>query len=116
MPNMRQNKSEVIMSEPRPSGYICRDFGRPGCCSIPDTRYTMRFDDIGEEPIYWCTHCGKQSALILRSLSVENVRLKAAHAALVERLKELTNYREVDAAAIRSILAEWGTGGAKGGE
>ena len=46
----------------RPSGYVCRDFGRPGCCSIPDTRYTMRFDDIGEEPIYWCTFCGKQAA------------------------------------------------------
>lgn len=46
---------------PRPSGYICRDFGRPGCCSIPDTRYTMLFDDIGEEPIYWCTFCGKQA-------------------------------------------------------
>lgn len=42
-------------------GYICRDFGRPGCCAIPDTRYTMRFDDIGEEPIYWCTCCGKQA-------------------------------------------------------
>lgn len=46
----------------RPTGYICRDFGRPGCCSIPDMRYTMHFDDIGEEPIYWCTHCGKQAA------------------------------------------------------
>ena len=22
----------------------------------------MRFDDIGEEPIYWCTHCGKEAA------------------------------------------------------
>lgn len=45
----------------RPDGYICRDFGRPGCCSIPDARYTMNFDDIGEKPIYWCTFCGKQS-------------------------------------------------------
>lgn len=44
----------------RPEGYICRDFGRPGCCSIPDSRYTMHFDDIGEEPIYWCTFCGKE--------------------------------------------------------
>lgn len=45
----------------RPSGYICRDFGVAGCCSIPDPRYTMRFDDIGEEPIYWCTFCGKRA-------------------------------------------------------
>ena len=21
----------------------------------------MRFDDIGEEPIYWCTFCGKEA-------------------------------------------------------
>lgn len=48
----------------RPSGHICRDFGRPGCCSIPDARYTMRFDLIGEEPIYWCTHCGKEAQMI----------------------------------------------------
>ena len=47
---------------PRPTGYVCRDFGRLGCCSIPDERYTMRFDDIGEPPIYWCTHCGKEAA------------------------------------------------------
>ncbi len=45
----------------RPSGYVCRDFGRPGCCSVPDDRYTMRFDSIGEEPIYWCTFCGKEA-------------------------------------------------------
>lgn len=48
----------------RPSGYVCRDFGRPGCGSVPDPRYTMRFDDIGEEPIYWCTHCGKEAAAL----------------------------------------------------
>lgn len=48
----------------RPTGFICKDFGRPGCCSIPDTRYTMNFDDIGELPIYWCTFCGKQAAVM----------------------------------------------------
>ena len=52
-----------------PSGYICRDFGRPMCCSIPDPRYTMRFDEIGEEPIYWCTYCGKQAAMIDNAIS-----------------------------------------------
>ncbi len=52
----------------RPMGYICRDFGRPGCCSIPDTRYTMNFDSIGEPPIYWCTFCGKQAAAITEVL------------------------------------------------
>lgn len=48
----------------RPTGYICRDFGRPGCESIPDDRYTMNWDDIGEAPIYWCTFCGKQAAAL----------------------------------------------------
>lgn len=47
-----------------PEGYICRDFGRPGCCSVPDPRYTMRFDDIGELPVYWCTHCGSEAMAI----------------------------------------------------
>ena len=47
---------------PIPTSYICRDFGRQGCCSIPDTRYTMNFDSIGEAPIYWCTFCGEQAA------------------------------------------------------
>lgn len=36
----------------------CRDFGREGCLGEPDPRYTMRFDDIGEPPLYWCTACG----------------------------------------------------------
>lgn len=48
----------------RSAGYVCRDFGRPLCCSVPDPRYTMRFDNIGEEPIYWCTHCGKYAAAL----------------------------------------------------
>lgn len=52
----------------RPEGYICRDFGRPGCCSIPDPRYTMRFDDIDEPPIYWCTFCGKQAAAMKEAI------------------------------------------------
>ena len=38
---------------------ICNDYGdRPGCLRDADDRYTMRFDDIGESPIYWCTFCG----------------------------------------------------------
>lgn len=38
---------------------MCRDWpDRPGCLGEIDLRYTMNFDDIGEEPIYWCTKCG----------------------------------------------------------
>jgi hypothetical protein len=43
----------------------CRDFGdRPGCLGEIDERYTMRFDDIGEPPIYWCSNCGAEAQLI----------------------------------------------------
>lgn len=48
--------------------YVCRDFGRPGCESIPDDRFTMRFDDIGESPIYWCTHCGLEAFKINKAI------------------------------------------------
>jgi len=38
---------------------ICRYYGdRLGCAGKADARYTMRFDDIGEEPIEWCANCG----------------------------------------------------------
>lgn len=39
----------------------CRDYGDPDaplCLGDIDERYTMRFDEIGEPPIYWCTRCG----------------------------------------------------------
>jgi len=40
---------------------LCRDHGRPGCLGEIDERYTMRFDEIGEPPIYWCAWCGPQA-------------------------------------------------------
>lgn len=40
----------------------CRDFGeRPGCLGEPDERFTMRFDEIGEPPLYWCSRCGPEA-------------------------------------------------------
>ena len=37
----------------------CQDYGdRVGCLKVPDHRYTMLFDDIGERPILWCSFCG----------------------------------------------------------
>jgi hypothetical protein len=48
---------------------ICRDYGdRPGCKRDADERYTMRFDDIGEQPIYWCAHCGPDAHAISAAL------------------------------------------------
>jgi len=41
---------------------LCKNYldttAPPGCRMMADERYTMRFDDIGEEPIYWCAACG----------------------------------------------------------
>jgi hypothetical protein len=39
----------------------CNDYGDdnvPNCLGTPDPRYTMRFDEIGEQPILWCANCG----------------------------------------------------------
>jgi len=45
----------------------CRDCARPA-----DDRYTMRFDDIGKPPLYWCDKCGPtvhaQSAAFAKAL------------------------------------------------
>lgn len=38
------------------------------CLGISDSRYTMRFDDIGEKPIYWCTPCGIQAKAMDKAL------------------------------------------------
>jgi len=38
---------------------FCNDYGdQVGCLGTPDNRYTMNFDDIGEQPILWCAFCG----------------------------------------------------------
>ena len=39
---------------------MCQDWpDRPGCLGERDPQYTMHFDDLGEPPIYWCSHCGR---------------------------------------------------------
>jgi hypothetical protein len=49
---------------------MCRDHGeRPGCLGEADDRYTMRFDDIGEPPLYWCARCGPEVAVINAALT-----------------------------------------------
>jgi hypothetical protein len=42
---------------------VCNDFGDElQCLRTPDPQYTMRFDDIGHPPIYWCAFCGPRAA------------------------------------------------------
>ena len=45
---------------------ICRNFtdptAPPGCLKVYDPKFTMRFDDLGERPIYWCSFCGPMAA------------------------------------------------------
>jgi hypothetical protein len=48
----------------------CKDFGdRPGCLGDNDERYTMRFDDLGEEPLYWCASCGPPNHAMDKALT-----------------------------------------------
>ena len=49
---------------------MCRDFGdRPGCLGEANERFTMRFDDISEEPLYWCAHCGADAIAMSDALN-----------------------------------------------
>ena len=49
---------------------ICNDYGdRPGCLRDADDRYTMRFDDIGEPPIYWCAFCGPEAHSLEKAIT-----------------------------------------------
>ncbi len=48
----------------------CHDFGdRPDCLGVVDERYTMRFDDLGEPPIYWCARCGPEASTMIAALT-----------------------------------------------
>ncbi len=42
----------------------CRDSGEPGCLEIVDPEFEMRFDDIGEAPLQWCSHCGARARVM----------------------------------------------------
>lgn len=58
------------------NGEFCNDYGdAPLCRKVPDERYTMRFDDIGEAPILWCAYCGPiahfQQACIEKRIAAE---------------------------------------------
>ena len=48
----------------------CQDAGqgKPGCEEVADLEYTMRFDDIGQPPLYWCEPCGKAARAMDRVL------------------------------------------------
>jgi hypothetical protein len=72
----------------------CRDFGeRPGCLGDADERYTMRFDDIGEPPIYWCAKCGPESNAINNALTKA---LETRGPAFVEKFSQAVQEAELD--------------------
>ena len=48
----------------------CNDAGKPGCLTVADERFTMRFDDIGQPPIHWCAACGPDAHAIDAMLTV----------------------------------------------
>ena len=40
---------------------FCRNYGDvnvPDCLKVIDERHTMNFDDIGQDPIHFCSNCG----------------------------------------------------------
>lgn len=51
----------------------CKDYEREGCLIEPDERFTLNFDDIGEPPIYLCSHCGPDALalndMLMKALS-----------------------------------------------
>jgi hypothetical protein len=66
---------------------VCKDYGdRPGCLGTPDEQWTMRFDDLGEEPILWCSYCGPKAhalnAIVLQALHDETITLDDMRAAI----------------------------------
>ena len=54
---------------------ICQDVGSPGCLREPDPAFEMRFDDIGEAPLQFCTACGPRAhamnAAIMKALRAD---------------------------------------------
>lgn len=67
----------------------CRDYpDRPGCLGIADPLYTMRFDDIGEEPLYWCASCGAEAHKINAAL---NDAFEERGEEFVQELEEAVN-------------------------
>ncbi len=68
----------------------CRDYGeRPGCLGEADERFTMRFDDLGKPPIYWCAFCGPEAhamtAALVAALETRGPEFVAEVAASIEK-------------------------------
>lgn len=63
---------------------VCNDCKEPA-----DPEYTMRFDDIGEEPIYWCSACGQVARDMneLLEKKLEDPEFRAKFAIEIERAK-----------------------------
>ena len=71
---------------------MCRDYGeRPGCLGEADERFTMNFDDIGEQPLHWCSNCGANAHAMNEALR-EAARKQGV--VFVKRFSELVDAAE----------------------
>ena len=70
----------------------CNDAGKPGCLTVADPKWTMRFDDIGELPIHWCSACGPEA--------------HAMNAALMEAMETRPGFQDDLAEAIENAERE----------
>lgn len=64
---------------------LCQSFGAPDCEAAPDPEFTMNYDDIGEDPIYFCSTCGP----IARQVSEALYRQLEADPGLADKLQEM---------------------------
>lgn len=77
----------------------CKDYGREGCLEVPDERFTMNFDDIGEDPIKFCAACGPEAHLI-HSILMEQLRTRGPEFAI--KLDQALTHVEQEEALSRS--------------
>ena len=47
---------------------LCQSTGAPFCLQVPDPEFTMYFDDLGEDPIYFCSVCGPTAVSVTEAL------------------------------------------------
>lgn len=77
----------------------CKDYGRPGCLETTDDAYTFRFDDIGEDPVRFCSHCGPINLEMLKALEDA---FRAGGPAFAEKLSEAVTQAEEESKASKS--------------
>lgn len=78
----------------------CQDYGQnPNCLGDIDEKFTMRFDDLKESPVYWCTNCGVLAAKMMKLLEQA---FKTKDPEFAQELETLIAQAEEDTKARRS--------------